>query len=84
MMRFIDLGKQIAVDESDPDYPRQFAFYDTVTDRFIAANYEQVFDSWDEFLEQAATELSLQLINRLRSLCPEWVLSPKREGEGVQ
>lgn len=35
MMRFIDLGKQIAVDETDPDYPRQFAFYDTIDHRQV-------------------------------------------------
>lgn len=73
MIRFIDLGKQIATDETDPDYPRQFAFYNTISDQFLSVNGGQVFDLWDEFLENAATELSLGLINRCRSLCPKWV-----------
>jgi hypothetical protein len=84
MMRFIDLGKQIAVDESDPDYPRQFAFYNTISDTFIVANGGSVFDSWDEFLEQAAEELSIEAINRLRSLCPEWALASNSGTEAVQ
>lgn len=74
MMRFIDLGKQIATDESDPDYPRQFAFYNTITDKFVVANGGSAFSSWDEFLEHAAEELPLDLINRLKSLCPTWAL----------
>lgn len=75
MLRFIDLGKQIAVDENDPAYPRQFAFYNTTSDCFLSANGGQVFDSWDEFLENAVTEISLDTIDRCRSLCPNWVFS---------
>lgn len=78
MIRFIDLGKQIASYENDPEFPRQFAFYDTMSDTFISANGGQVFDSWDEFLDQAATELSLERINRCRSLCPKWVFESKQ------
>lgn len=76
MMRFVDLGKQLAVYESNPNYPRQFAFYNTVSDTFITANGGSAFDSWGDFLEQAAGELAPELINRLRSLCPQWVLDP--------
>ena len=75
MIRFIDLGKQIASYEADPEYPRQFAFYNTVSDTFLSANGGQVFDSWDEFLAHAALELTLETINRCRSLCPKWVFN---------
>lgn len=75
MIRFIDLGKQIAVDETDPDYPRQFAFYDTISDQFISANGGQVFDTWNEFHVNAAHELTSERIERCRSLCPAWVFA---------
>lgn len=75
MMRFIDLGKQIAPYEDDPEYPRQFAFYNTINDQFVVVNGGTVFDTWDEFLDQAAGELSVEQINRLKSLCPKWVFS---------
>jgi hypothetical protein len=73
MMRFIDLGKQISADESDPEYPRQFAFYNTISDQFVVVNGGTVFDTWNEFLDQAALDLTVEEINRLKSLCPEWV-----------
>ena len=49
MIRFIDLGKQIAVDESDPEWHRQFAFFNTIDDHFLEFNGEQVWESWAEF-----------------------------------
>ena len=81
MIRFIDLGKQIAVDESDPDYSRQFAFYNTISDTFLSANGGQVFDSWWEFLENAETELSSEMINRCRALCPGWAFGDVHKTE---
>ena len=73
MIRFIDLGKQIAVDETDPDYPRQFAFYNTVNDQFISVNGSQVFDSWREFDTYADGELTPEFILRCKRLCPLWL-----------
>jgi hypothetical protein len=81
MIRFIDLGKQIASDETDPDYPRQFAFYNTISDQFLSTNGGQVWYSWDDFLNNAALELSLEMIERCRSLCPAWVFDSVLERE---
>lgn len=83
MMRFIDLGKQIAVDESDPEYARQFCFFNTIDNLFLKFDGEQVWDTWEEFdaawrghwgtvLPQQVKELG-RAYERLRSLCPPWV-----------
>jgi hypothetical protein len=71
MIRFIDLGKQIAVDEADPEYPRQFAFFNTINDCFVHFDGFEVFDSWDDFIKTAEPDESF--INRVRGMCPEWV-----------
>ena len=82
MIRFIDFGKQIAVDESDPEFPRQFAFYNTVSDQFLSANGGQVFDSWHEFEKNATGELSREMISRCFGLCPDWVFGmPLKKGD---
>jgi hypothetical protein len=74
MIRFIDLGKQIAVDETDPNWPRQFAFYDTVADRFVAINGWQVFDSFGDFLSEVEQddEITGEFATRLARLMPGW------------
>ena len=74
MIRFIDLGKQIGLDE---EWPREFAFYNTVTDMFIDLGGSgcQVWDSWadleDDLHHSKATP---EFIERLRGLCPDWVI----------
>lgn len=75
MIRFIDLGKQIAVDESDPDWPRQFAFFNTINDQFISINGYMVFDSLADFLSEVeqTDEIDAVLLSRMCSLLPEWV-----------
>ena len=72
MIRFIDLGKQIALDENDPEYPRQFAFYDTVIDRFLnLGGGDQVWDSWLDILRFVGPE-DPKLLDRLWALSPDW------------
>lgn len=44
MLRFVKIGGQII--EGD----KAFAYYDTVTDRFIEYNGAQVFENWKDFL----------------------------------
>lgn len=78
MMRFIDLGKQIAVDESDPEWPRQFAFFNTIDNQFLKFDGEVVWDSWYEFTlafdeEGIDDQDAKRLFERLSSLCPPWV-----------
>jgi hypothetical protein len=71
MIRFVDLGKQIAVDEDDPDYPRQFAFYNTISDQFIdLGGNGHVWDSWIDILKYAHADR--ELLDRLWDLSPEW------------
>jgi hypothetical protein len=71
MIRFIDLGKQIAVDETDEDYPREFAFYNTIDDSFFRFNQSSTWTSFSEFaLDFKGSQL---LLERFKSLCPDWV-----------
>lgn len=73
MIRFIDLGKQIAVDETDPNWPRQFAFYDTVHDRFISINGYMVFDSLADLISEIEQNYTdAEFANRLLNLLPDW------------
>ena len=44
MIRFIDLGDQIIVGH-------RFAFYDTVTDKFLTVGQDQVWDSIEDLEE---------------------------------
>jgi len=80
VIRFIDLGRQIGLDE---EWSREFAFFDTITDTFITMDGEQVWDSWTEFKEAYAgtpwrTRTSWTL-ERFRSLCPAWVFEGNDE-----
>lgn len=81
MIRFIDLGKQIAVDETDPAWPRQFAFFDTIPDQFIKIEGYVIFDSLADLIEKIEMDenVSPEFANRLLRLCPEWVTTIKVE-----
>ena len=61
MIKFIDLRG------SDTD---RFAFWDTVTDKFICLSNVYAWDTWDE-LSQDVSDPYLR--KRLKVLCPEWV-----------
>jgi hypothetical protein len=75
MIRFIDIGRQIALDENDESEPRQFAFYDTTSDRFISINGWQVFDSLGDLLREIEQDetMTAEFTMRLFGLTPEWV-----------
>ena len=51
MIRFIDLGKQIAADPNNPEWMKEFAFYDTLQAQFLTFDGRQVFDSREDLLE---------------------------------
>jgi hypothetical protein len=72
MIRFIDLGKQIALDENDPDWPREFAFYDTCMAQFLSFDGQSIFDSLEDLLEQMDDE-DAAYMKRITSLIPKWV-----------
>jgi hypothetical protein len=46
MIRFVDVGRQLGLDE---EWPRQFAFFNTVTDTFVSFRGIQVWDSRANF-----------------------------------
>jgi hypothetical protein len=46
MIKFINLGSQIY--PNDPE-TNSFAFYDTLTDRFLTYGGVQAWDSWEDF-----------------------------------
>jgi hypothetical protein len=48
MIKFISLGSQIY--PNDPE-SSSFAFYDTLTDRFLTYGGVQAWDSWEEFVD---------------------------------
>lgn len=75
MMRFVDLGRQLHVDESDLTQPRQFAFFDTVTSTFISIEGYCVFDSLGELLQVIELEGNIdeRFANRIMRSLPEWV-----------
>ena len=60
MIRFVDLRN------SDAGY--RFAFFDTVTDKFVEFAGTHAWDTWKEF----ATDYNGNELNRFRKLCPEW------------
>jgi hypothetical protein len=70
MIRFILIGSQISLNEGDTD----FAFFSTVTDRFIAINGQSVFNSRDDFKEAcsyALTSIYSAYLVRLYGLIPD-------------
>lgn len=70
MIRFIDLGRQVAGD--DEDGPKSFAFFDTVIDQFLAFDGDQVFETREEFDDACAESLtSKDYDDRCRRLIPE-------------
>jgi hypothetical protein len=77
LIRFIDLGKQIALDENDPDWLREFCFYDTCTATFLRFDGQSVFDSWEDLLEQMDEE-DHAYMKRVTSLIPAWVPRGKK------
>jgi hypothetical protein len=82
VIRFIDMGKQIWMNDEDPDCTKYFAFWDTVTNRFLEFAEEQAWPSWndfeealkDHFGENYKTEPSFRpYYLRCKGLCADWV-----------
>lgn len=68
MIRFIDIRGQ------DTGY--RFAFWDTVTDKFICIADQYAWDSWDEFAEIAEGNVDLR---RFGALCPKWIHDEEKD-----
>ena len=78
MIRFVDLGKQLAVDPSDKDAPREFAYYDTSTRQVISFEGDQVFSSWTDLERWISPIISPMAIERLKAVTPKWALDAPR------
>ena len=63
MLRFIDLTGQITSGF-------EFAWYDTVTDKFVAFNGIQTWDCWEDFEEDVKLDTNL-CIGRFKTLFPK-------------
>ncbi len=64
MIRFIDVrGQGIC---------NRFAFWDTITGKFVEIDNEQAWDNWNDFIEVAK---SYDDIGRFKKLCPQWVFN---------
>jgi hypothetical protein len=72
LIRFIDLGKQIATDPHDPEWSREFAFYDTLEAHFISFDNRQIFDSVDD-LKDCLDDNEVAYGRRILGLLPSWV-----------
>jgi hypothetical protein len=75
LIRFIDLGKQIASDPDDPEWAREFCFYDTLQASFVSFDSRVVFDSIED-LKDCLDDNDAVYTRRILSLLPPWV--PKR------
>jgi hypothetical protein len=68
MIRFVHIGDQIYEEYN------QFAFYNTVTDKFLAFDGKQVFDSINDFKDYARTsDISKDYIERCLSTIPKTI-----------
>jgi hypothetical protein len=75
MINFLGFGNQIGIDEN---CPREFAFFDTTTNKFLEFGGKQVWDSWNNFLESGF--VGQYFIDRLKPLCPDWVFNKELSG----
>jgi len=64
MIRYVYIGGQIIEGETE------FAYYDTISDRFVTLNGDQVWDSWED-LEETLKYCDPQFANRIRAITPK-------------
>lgn len=63
MIKFISLGSQIY--PNDPE-STSFAFYDTLTDRFLTYGGVQAWDSWEDFVDDFEEKEGVALAELMR------------------
>jgi hypothetical protein len=63
MIKFINLGSQIY--PHDPE-SSSFAFYDTLTDRFLTYGSVQAWDSWEDFVDDFEERAGVDLEELIR------------------
>lgn len=64
MIRFIDMGSQVYLD--DDDVQHSFAFLDTITDKFVELDGCVYWDKWQDFVDSFEADLAVG--GRARSL----------------
>ena len=62
MIRFVDIGDQITLDGT-----KEFAWFDTIVDRFIEFNGTHVWDCWEVFEEDYEHD-EIMPLSRFKSL----------------
>jgi hypothetical protein len=77
MIRFIDLGKQIAEDHNDPEWPREFALYDTLEASFLSFAGQQIFDSKEDLIDNLDDD-NPAYTRKIIGVLPEWVPNKKQ------
>lgn len=55
----------------------RFAFYDTVTDKFVEISGEQTWGQWFDLAEVAPQEF----LDRIAALCPLWIYTEPKDCE---
>lgn len=70
MIRFIDLRKQIGGE--DEEWLREFAFFDTISSRFIEYKNAQTWNCWSDFERDHSGSEDYSL-ERFKNLVPDWV-----------
>lgn len=78
MIRFVDLGKQLGIDD---EWPREFSFFNTVSCNYVTLGHHQTWDCWEDFEEchQAYMDHWMYPLERFKSLCPDWVFKNNEE-----
>ena len=74
MIRFVNVTGQIYLDLEEGDSGVEFAYYDTVRDKFIRVCESEVWDSWDEFRKDYDADPQPWPLTRFEGLTPRWVL----------
>ncbi len=77
MIRFVDMrSAEIAC--------VRFAFWNTVTDRFVAVDGAQGWDTWTEFFEEWNTSHGcLVELDRYKGLTPAWAFEEAKD-DGIK
>ncbi len=73
MIRFIKIGDQICEDEN------HFAYWNTITDKFLHFDGECVFDSWEEFIHYYEHDTNVEKygLQRLMGVTPDEFIDTK-------
>lgn len=72
MKRFIDIGRQLHLDETDEENSTAFSFYCTITGRYERFSGSQTWESISEFIEDYQAEGGAELPRYLGLIPDQW------------